>query len=298
MSLLNIDLENLCYEADSIRNYFCGNRFDICTIINGKCGKCSEDCKYCAQSAYYQADIKAYPLLDTDTILKDAKYNYSKGVLRYSVVTSGQKLNSDELDKLLNTYELLNNTEISICASHGLLDYDDLVKLKKSGVSRYHNNLETSENYFPKICTTHTFRAKINTIKAAQKAGLEICSGGIMGLGETMEDRIDMAFSLRSLNVTSIPLNILNPISGTPFENNPILGIDEVRRIVAIYRFILPKAAIRIAGGRFLMSDKGKNIFKSGANAAITGDMLTTKGITIDDDKQMIAKLGYEVAKL
>ena len=145
------------------------------------------------------------------------------------------------------------------------------------------------------MCTTHTYDEKIETIKAAKKAGLTVCSGGIMGLGENMEDRIDLAFTLRDLDITSVPINILNPIKGTPLENNKVLSLDDVRKIVAIYRFILPKAQLRLAGGRGLLDDKGLSIFTSGANAAITGDMLTTSGISIDEDMKIIKKLGYEV---
>ena len=192
-------------------------------------------------------------------------------------------------------YRSKKSSQIKLCASCGLLNYEELCKLKESGVTRYHNNLESSRRFFSKICTTHTYDEKIETIKAAKKAGLIVCSGGIMGLGETMEDRIDLAFTLRDLEITSIPINILNPIKGTPLENNKILTLDEVRKIVAIYRFILPKAELRLAGGRGLLEDKGLSVFESGANAAITGDMLTTSGISIDEDMKIIEKLGYKV---
>ena len=158
---------------------------------------------------------------------------------------------------------------------------------------RYHNNLETSAGFFKNICTTHSQEDKIKAINSAQSAGLEICSGGIMGLGETMEDRIDMALQIRELNAVSVPINILNPIKNTPLENNKILTLNEVRRIVAIFRFALPDKYIKLAGGRGLLPDKGKSVFMSGANGAITGDMLTTSGITVDEDKKMLADLGY-----
>ncbi|MEG0856305.1 MAG: biotin synthase BioB [Terrisporobacter sp.] len=296
LKLCKCNLDELTQSADKIRKHFCGNGFDICTIINGKSGRCSEDCKYCAQSIKYKADVEAYSLLDTDELMKDAIYNEEKGVLRYSVVTSGKFLSDKEVNDICESYSEINEKcNINLCASHGLLNYKQFCKLKKAGVTRYHNNLETSRRFFSSICTTHTFEDKIQTIKAAQKAGLTVCSGGIMGLGESMEDRIDMAFTLRELGVLSVPVNILNPIKGTPFENNTILTIEEIRRIVAIYRFILPKAAIRLAGGRGLLPDKGYSVFQSGANAAITGDMLTTSGISIDEDKIMIDNLGYEV---
>ena len=159
-----------------------------------------------------------------------------------------------------------------------------------------HNNLETSRNHFPEICTTHTFDDKVAAIRAAQAAGLTVCSGGIMGMGETKEDRIDMALTLRELGIGSVPVNLLNPIPGTPLERQKPLTADDMRRIVAVYRFLLPDAFIRLAGGRGLLADKGKGCFQSGANAAITGDMLTTAGITVETDKELLKELGYEVA--
>ena len=294
--LLNEDLDLLCQYADELREHFCKDSFDMCTIINGKSGKCSENCKYCAQSAHFNTSVEEYPLLDLETIKEDAKYNDEKGVLRYSVVTSGKRLSDKEVDTLCEVYEKIKKeTKLSLCASHGLLSFENFQKLKAAGVTRYHNNLEASRNFFPQICTTHTYDDKINTIKAAQMAGLEVCSGGIMGLGETMEDRIDMALELREIGIKSIPVNILNPIKGTPMENNRPISKEEAQRIVAIYRFIIPQGTIRLAGGRGLLDDKGRAIFNSGANAAITGDMLTTAGITIDDDMSMLKELGYKV---
>lgn len=299
IQLVNAELGILCDAANEIRTYFCGNSFDICTIINGKNGMCSENCKYCAQSSHYHADVDEYPLLGSNEILKDALYNHSKGISRYSVVTSGRMLTDAEVDQICMSYHTVGKScPITLCASHGLLTYEHFVKLKAAGVIRYHNNLETSRRNFPNICTTHTYDDKIATIKAAQRAGLSVCSGGIMGLGETLEDRIDMALDLRALGVESVPINILNPIKGTPFEHMPVLTSDEVRRIVAIYRFILPHNALRLAGGRGLLPDKGRSVFLSGANAAISGDMLTTSGISIDDDMKMLGDLGFEVRML
>ncbi|WP_312354969.1 biotin synthase BioB [Aminipila sp.] len=292
-------LHELCEAANAIRRHFCGNKFDLCTIINGKCGRCSEDCKYCAQSSHYPTETEYYPLLEKKEFLDGAKYNEKKGILRYSIVTSGRTLTDEELEELCKCYQCLHeNTQISLCASHGLLNYQQFLKLKNAGVVRYHNNLETSRRNFPNICTTHTYEDKISAIQAAQKAGLSICSGGILGLGETREDRISMAFELRGLGIKSIPINILNPIAHTPFEKNEIISEDEVRRTVAVFRFILPDAALRLAGGRGLLADKGQRIFLSGANAAISGDMLTTSGILIDHDMKMLQEIGYEVSQL
>lgn len=299
LRLADAELEELCYLANELRRHFCGNDFDICTIINGKSGKCSEDCKYCAQSAYYKTAIEEYPLLDSDSLQKEAIYNHRKGILRYSVVTSGKCLSDNEVEKICESYRSIGKyCSISLCASHGLLTYEQSNKLKEAGVTRYHNNLETSRRNFPNICTTHTYDDKIAAIKNAQQAGLEVCCGGIMGLGELMEDRIDMMLDIRSLGINSVPINILNPIKGTPYEHLPVLTDNEARRIAAIFRFMLPAGAIRLAGGRGLLTHKGKAVFMSGANAAISGDMLTTSGISIDEDMTILEELGFEVKKL
>ncbi|HEX2939367.1 MAG TPA: biotin synthase BioB [Ruminiclostridium sp.] len=297
MFLAEQQLEELCTAADEIRQKFCGNSFDICTIINGKSGRCSEDCKYCAQSIHYQTEIEKYPLLGTDEIVRQAVNNGARGVLRYSIVTSGKKLSADEVDKICASIRAVRQQSgLAVCVSLGLLNEEQFRKLKAAGTSRVHCNLETSRNYFPSVCTTHTYNEKIATLQAAKRAGLSICCGGIIGLGETMEDRIDMVLTARELGVKSIPVNILNPIQGTPYENNRILTNEDICRIVAIFRFLIPDASIRLAGGRGLLPDKGRTCFSSGANAAISGDMLTTTGITIETDMQMLNELGYKAA--
>jgi len=298
LQLVEADLEELCKAANEIRKKFCGDEFEICTIINAKSGKCSENCKFCAQSAHYKVDVEKYPLMDSDKILSAAKHDDAAGVQRFSPVTSGRRLTKAEVESLCKSIqEIKANTNLKICASCGLLDSDDLQKLKSAGLSRYHNNLESSENFFKTVCSTHTTADKIQTIEATKEQGLEICSGGIMGLGESWEDRIDMAFMVHDLGAVSIPVNMLSPIVGTPYEHNKVLDTDEMRRICAIYRFINPKAFIRLAGGRGLLKDKGRSCLQSGANALISGDMLTTAGITIERDLQMIKELGYHVSK-
>ncbi|WP_455684918.1 biotin synthase BioB [Thomasclavelia sp.] len=296
--LIDVDLQELKQAANQIREYFCGNKFDLCSIINGKSGRCSEDCKYCGQSIHYQTKINIYDLLKKEIIEDMAIHNANQGVERFSIVTSGRCLNNEEFLKIIEIYQYLNNNvKISLCASLGLLNLEQFNKLKEAGVKRYHNNLETSRNYFTKICTTHNYDQKIKTIKDAKKAGLEICSGGIMGMGESWNDRLDLAFELKNLKVNSIPINILNPIPGTPLQDYSPLAKEEIERIMAIFRFIHPTAVLRMAGGRGLLEDKGMSIYKSGGNGAITGDMLTTQGITIAEDKKLIKMLGFEVNK-
>lgn len=296
--LSEAEVGELSEAADEIRQKFCGNKFDMCTIVNGKSGRCSEDCKYCAQSNHYKAECpEVYDLMSSSQLLENAVYNDKKGVLRYSIVTSGKRLSKDEVQKVCESIKLIKEkTNIEVCVSFGLLEYDDFKKIKEAGASRVHCNLETSKSYFPQICTTHTYEDKIETIKAAKRAGLSVCSGGIIGLGESMEDRIDMVFTARDLGVKSIPVNFLNPIKGTPYESNKVLTMEEAVRCVALFRFIIPDAFIRLAGGRGLLTDSGRRCFKSGANAAITGDMLTTSGITIEKDKEILEALGYEVS--
>ncbi len=295
--LASAPLEELSEAAEEIRREKCGQGFDLCTIVNGKCGRCPEDCKYCAQSAHYQAKCtEAYGLLPTEKLLEGARREAAQGVLRYSIVTSGKKLSDYEVEQACESIRAIREeTGIQVCVSFGLLKEEQFKKIKEAGASRVHCNLESSARFFPQICTTHTYEDKINTLKAAKRAGLSVCSGGILGLGETMEDRIDMVLTARELGVKSVPVNLLNPIPGTPLENRKPLTNEEARRCVAIFRFLIPDASIRLAGGRGLLGDKGELCFKSGTNAAISGDMLTTAGITVETDMELVRNLGFEV---
>lgn len=298
LGLIDAPLEELCASANRIRQHFCGDAFEICSIINAKSGRCSENCKFCSQSSHYKSDVESYPLMDPDKILETAIRDDRAGVQRFSAVTSGRKLSKDELNQLSEAIQKVKqNTELKVCASCGLLSKNDLKQLQKAGLSRYHNNVESSEQFFETVCSTHTMDDKIKTISAANDLGIEICSGGIFGLGESWEDRVSMAFLVKRLNAKSIPINLLNPIPGTPFEKNRILSVNEMRRICAIFRFVNPSAFIRLAGGRGLMEDKGRSCLLSGANAVISGEMLTTSGINIESDLKMIEELGYRIEK-
>ena len=291
-------LEELCQAADEIREKFCGNSFDLCTITNAKSGKCSEDCKYCAQSAHFSTGAEVYPLISKEKALEEAKKVEIEGAHRHSLVTSGRGLKGDsiECDKLVEIYQYLKgNTNLSLCASHGISDEKALKKLFDAGVKTYHHNLESSRDFYGSICTTHTYEERIETVKLAQKVGLQVCSGGIWGLGETQEDRIKMAFELQNLGVFSVPINILMPIPGTPLENNTPLEPREILKMMAIYRFILPEAYLRYAGGRIKLGELQEKGIKSGINSALTGNFLTTTGTTIESDKAMIRRNGYEI---
>lgn len=290
------DLESLMEGANYIREKLCGNKVDLCSIINGRGGACSENCKFCAQSAHHNTNADVHGFLSPEEILKDCKYHEGKGVHRYSIVTAGRTLEGKDLETACEAYKLMkDNCSIDLCASHGLVSQEGMNKLKEAGVTRYHANIETSRRNFPNVCTTHSFEDKLECIKRARNAGLTICSGGIIGMGETFEDRIDMALTLSELKVESIPINALIPIKGTCFENMEQLSEEEILRTVAIFRFINPTANIRLAAGRTLLENSGKKAFFAGANATITGDMLTTSGNNIDEDKVMLKEIGRDI---
>lgn len=285
LELYDAPLDELRESASKITSHFFKEAIELCCISNGKCGKCSENCKFCSQSRYYNTEIQQSVLKSVDEFFKEAQANDKRGVHRFSIVTAGVRLSKAELKTIAQAYKKISSElKISCCGSLGLLDYDDFVMLKESGLKRYHNNLETSPNFFKEICTTHTMKQKEDTIALAKKAGLEICSGCILGMGESVEDRVDIALELRKLQVDSTPINILNPIKGTPLENRPTVHPDEVRRTIALFRHVLPKTVLRLAGGRLIIQKYFTDLYKYGINAEITGDMLTTAGLTVADD--------------
>lgn len=285
LELYDAPLEELKESASKITSHFFKEAIELCCISNGKCGKCSENCKFCSQSRYYNTEIQQSVLKSVDEFFKEAQANDRRGVHRFSIVTAGVRLSKAELKTIAQAYKkITSELKISCCGSLGLLDYDDFVMLKEAGLKRYHNNLETSPNFFKEICTTHTMKQKEDTIALAKKAGLEICSGCILGMGESVEDRADIALELRKLQVDSTPINILNPIKGTPLENRPTVHPDEVRRTIALFRHVLPKTVLRLAGGRLIIQKYFTDLYKYGINAEITGDMLTTAGLTVADD--------------
>ena len=298
----NNDMEtlNILFEAaNQIRETFCGKNFDLCTIINAKSGKCSENCKYCAQSVHFKTAVDVYGLISKEIALCEAKRNENEGARRFSLVTSGRGFNGNEkeLNKLVEIYKYIgeHTNKLKLCASHGICTKEALQKLANAGISMYHHNLETSRRFYPNVCTSHTYDDRINTIKNAKAIGLNVCSGGIFGLGETIEDRIDMALDLKALEVCSVPINILTPIPGTPFENNEAVEPSEILKTISIYRFIMPKIHLRYAGGRIKLGNYVKDGLKCGINSALTGNFLTTTGTTIEKDKNMVIELGYKI---
>ena len=291
--LLTTPLDQLQEGARLIQRHFCGKHIDLCTIINGKSGRCGEDCKYCAQSAKHHTGIDEYDFLPTEKILEVALADELAGANRFSIVTSGRALDEKSFERAIDAYKVLHTRlKLELCASHGILTAEQLQRLRAAGVKRYHHNLETSRRFFPHICTTHTYDERIKTIKLAKAAGLEVCSGGIIGMGETWQDRIDLAFEVAALEIKSIPINILNPIKGTPLENLPRLMPEDILRTIAIFRYINPTANIRLAAGRKFLPDNGASAFLHGASAAITGNMLTTLNTNIRADLKLLNELG------
>jgi biotin synthase len=286
-------LFNLLASADSIRNYFRGNSIQLCTIVNAKSGGCPEDCSFCAQSSKSRADIEVYPLLERNSILKNARNAKKAGAIRFSIVTSGRKVSKKDFTKIRDMISAIGDLGLLPCASLGMLNAEQLSRLKAAGLDRYHHNLETSRRFYKKICSTHEYTEKIETVKAALASGLSICSGGIFGMGETWQDRIDMAFALRRLNVDSVPINFLIPIKGTSLESRELLNPLDALQIIALYRFILPNKEIRICGGRLqVLNEFHPLIFLAGADSLLTGNYLTTFGRVPADDVGLINLCG------
>ncbi len=293
---LKASLAALQEGAHALQEHFCGKHIDLCTIINARSGHCSEDCKYCAQSVHHQTGVKEYPFLSQDEIIANARANEAAGVHRFSIVTSGRALCGEEFNNALSCYRAMRKTlRIGLCASHGILSREQFHALYAAGVTRYHHNIETSKRFFPAICSSHSYEDRIRTIHLAKSAGLSVCSGGIIGMGETWEDRLDMAVSLAELGIKSIPINSLMAIPGTPLAANRPLTSDEILRTVAFFRFINPTANIRLGAGRKLIKDNGASAFLFGASASITGNMLTTSGTTIKEDITLLKQLGMYV---
>lgn len=286
------ELLDLLAGADRIRRHFRGSDIFTCTIINAKSGKCSQDCAFCAQSAHHETGAETYPLMAENEMVDRALESEDAGATNYSIVTSGFRLTEPEIDTICRAaLQISSRTGLTVCCSVGVLDFRQADKLKQSGVTNYHHNLETSRSHFSRICTTHDYETDIESIKTSADAGLSICSGGIMGLGESAAQRMELAFTLRELNVTKIPINFLNPIAGTKMQNMPIIQAAEALQAIALFRYINPDRDITICGGRqAALGDFQSWIFAAGANGLMTGNYLTTTGRDIAADMDMIAR--------
>lgn len=294
LALLDANQEALWQAADTVRRHFCGNHFDLCSIINAKSGNCTENCRFCAQSARHHTGIDTYQVIEEAEALAQAADNDAHGVHRISLVTSGRSLSPATVAELQALYaKMAASTAMQLCASAGFLNKEIAAALVAAGVRRYHCNLEASRTYFPQVCTSHTWDEKVATLRLAREMGMSLCSGGIIGMGESMEDRIDMALELAELEVTSIPINILTAIPGTPLAELPPLSLAEVLTTVALFRLINPKAVIRMAGGRQQLGSEQYRCFTAGANGAIVGNYLTTTGSSIAEDLARLQALGF-----
>ena len=275
------------------------NEVEACSIISAKTGACSENCKYCAQSKHNHAEIDCHPLLDVETVKQAALSAKENGATRFCIVTSGRKPTDNDFNKILEMIKEVASIEgIHCCASLGLLSEDQIKQIKNAGVERYNHNINTSKDYHEKICTTHNFEDRVNTVKMVQKAGIESCCGVIIGMGEGRADRIDMALSLRELNPKTVPINFLDPIKGTPLENyKDKIDEEEILKTICIFRIILPKAMLRYAGGRCSRLSKfnQKRGLIAGINSILVGNYLTTLGSNATEDKKTLEELNMSL---
>lgn len=298
LSQLSADhFDDLLYWANEIRKANFGNGVKVCSIVPGRLGGCSQDCAFCAQSVHYDTAVDKTPkTLTDDEIMSAAAKAAQDGVPNFGIVTSGRKVSTADLDRFIDLTQRIKETYgLGVCMGLGILSDSDMQRLADAGVVRFNHNLETSERHFPDIVSTHTYAERVKTIEAGLKAGMGVCAGGIFGIGETEDDRIDMALELRSLGVDMVPMNFLHPIEGTPLGNAETLQPREILRIVALYRFILPKTHLKVAGGRVLnLRDAQSWIFYAGCTAILSGNYLTTAGRSVKDDLQMLKDLGLE----
>jgi len=292
--VLKADFYNLLYWANRIREKFFGNEIKICSIVPGRIGGCDQDCKFCAQSARYDTSIDVKVMTD-DEILNAAKKARANGVRTFGIVYSGKAITEKELVRLEKLLPHVTKLGLQVCGSLGVIDEHQAQRLVKAGMARYNHNLETSEKHFKNIVTTHNYADRIKTIKIARQSGMGVCAGGIFGIGESVEDRIDMALLLRDLGVDSVTMNFLHPIQGTPLAAYETLKPREILSIIAMYRFILVHSTLKVAGGRVLnLGDSQSWMFYAGANAILSGNYLTTAGRAVPDDVKMITDLGLE----
>ncbi len=293
LTLYDLPLTELAARADRVRRDHQGNTLELCTILNARSGRCSEDCRFCSQSVQYDTGVREYPLVGQDVLLEAAQRAREIGSDHFCIVSSGRALSGQEFDDVLRAAaEIRRRTGMEVCGSLGCVTYTQLVQLREAGVSRYQHNLETSRRFFPQVVTTHSFDDRVRTVRDAKALGFSVCSGGILGLGESREDRISMALDLKALRVDVVPINALMPIPGTPLANREPISPIEVLKTVAIFRLLLPDTTIKLAGGReSVLKEFQAMAFMSGANGMIIGGYLTQRGRAVEEDQRMIGEI-------
>jgi len=293
-------LENLLAAAGQIRKTYFGDNVELCSIVNAKSGSCSQDCAFCAQSSHHNTNIEQYPLISKEEIVRQSQEAAKNGAKCFGIVTSGPAVSDAELDEICEAIRQIHaEGKIIPDASLGHLTEERARKLKDAGLIRYHHNLETSRSYFPKICTTHSYESRINTIKTAKDAGLEVCSGGVFGLGEGIEDRVELALTLKELDVNSVPLNFLIPVPGTKLEGALPLSADEALLTIALFRILLPDKHIKVCAGREkVLGERQKEMFSAGANGMMIGGYLTQAGRSVKEDLRMLNELGQRATTI
>ena len=296
-ALHTLPAEELWEMAHRVTEHFKPASFDFCAIVNARSGRCSENCKWCAQSAHWKTSCSTYGWIGTDACVDAAKAAAANRVRRLGIVTAGKGQSPADIDAIADAIRAMNReSSVEVCASLGLVDEASLRKLKEAGLKRVHCNLETAPSYFTELCTTHTTDEKIATLRAARKVGLEICCGGILGMGETDEQLVEFAFALKAIAPDSIPMNFLDPIAGTPLGSRPFLSMDRILTSIAVMRLVNPKTPLRFAGGRRKLSDAdAARAIYVGINAGIQGPLLTTPGADYADDRHLAVKAGYGV---
>jgi biotin synthase len=292
-TLLEMPLADIVNRADRLRREHVGDHLELCGIVSAKSGLCGEDCKFCAQSRHYTTHVASHPLLSQRQLVQAGAQAKQRGALRFGIVTSGNRLTDEEVEIIAAAVtQLVHDVGIGVCGSLGALAGEQLERLRRAGMSRYHHNIETSRRYYQTIVSTHDFQQRIDTLHAARAAGLETCSGGIIGMGETWQDRWDMAVTLRDLDVDAVPINILSPIPGTPFEHLSRISAADVVRTLALFRIVLPDKTIKLAAGREVTLGQGQiEGFKAGANGMIIGGYLTIKGDALETDQALVEEV-------
>ncbi|MCD6525972.1 MAG: biotin synthase BioB [Desulfuromonas sp.] len=286
--------------SEAIRRHYCGERVELCSIINAKSGRCAENCAFCAQSQYHSTAAPVYPLQQPDKLVEAAKRAEQGGARCFSLVTSGTRVQPGaELDTLLAVIErIASQCHLDPSVSLGLLDSAIARRLADAGCVTYHHNLETSRSFFSQVCTTHAYQQAIDTITIAQQAGLRVCSGGILGMGETWAQRVELACTLRDLHIDSVAINFLTPVPGTPLAEQPPLTPEDCLKSISLFRYLLPQARISICGGRqYQLATHQAEIFRAGASGMMIGDFLTTPGSALCADHQLLNQAGVRLQR-